>query len=115
MENVAFDGRNIPQRRYQNRTFPNRVHKKTFFEKCPNMDRFLMVLWHIYYFENFSEPGRRMSRRLRNSCIVLDPPSVGFEEEPTGSESPILIPSLENVSTIKNNIFQAPGPPGTLK
>ena len=37
MENVVFDGRNIFQRRFQNRTFPNRVHKKTFFEKCPKM------------------------------------------------------------------------------
>ena len=33
MENVVFDGRNIFQRRYQNRTFPNRVHKKIIFRK----------------------------------------------------------------------------------
>ena len=33
MENVVFDGRNISQRRYQNRTFPNRVHKKIIFRK----------------------------------------------------------------------------------
>ena len=31
MENVVFDGRNIFQRRFQNRTFPNRVHKKIIF------------------------------------------------------------------------------------
>ena len=33
MENVVFDGRNISQRQYQNRTFPNRVHKKNIFRK----------------------------------------------------------------------------------
>ena len=38
MENVVFDGRNIFQRRYQNRIFPNRVHKNSFFEKCPKME-----------------------------------------------------------------------------
>ena len=36
--------------------FPTEFIKKSFFEKCPKMDRCLMVLWHIYYFEKFSEP-----------------------------------------------------------
>ena len=33
LENVIFDGSFIFQRRYQNRTFPNRVHKKSHFSK----------------------------------------------------------------------------------
>ena len=33
MENVIFDGRKISQRRYQNRIFPNRVHKEIIFRK----------------------------------------------------------------------------------
>ena len=33
MENVIFDGRKIFQRRFQNRTFPNRLRKKNIFRK----------------------------------------------------------------------------------
>ena len=33
LENVIFDGRKIFQRRFQNRIFPNRVHKKNIFRK----------------------------------------------------------------------------------
>ena len=38
MENVVFDGRNIFQRRFQNRTFPNRVQKKNMFNKWTKLN-----------------------------------------------------------------------------
>ena len=111
--------------------FQTEFIKKSFFKKCPKM------------FKNIQKIGLDNCSELTFSGAIFSSPTVktstskhaciiggwGYPEILCISchfskndfftksivKSPILKPSLENFSTIKNNIFQAPGPPGTLK
>ena len=86
LENVIFDGSCIFQRQYQNRTFPNRVHKKkNIFQKMSkNVQKYTKnrsgQLFGANFFRSYLFEPHSKARKCSSDvsfCFNLKPPIEG--------------------------------------